>query len=313
VARRGGVVVLTASIDEYIALRRAAGFQLDTEERLLHQFARLAGEHGDTHVRTQTAMEWAAASRGFWQRERRLRAVAGFARHAHAEDARHEVPPTGVFGRRHVRPRPHIYSPDEIERLLEAASQLPAIWPLRPQVFTTLFGLLASAGLRISEALALRFDDVTGDGLVIRKTKFNKTRLVPLHPTASAALARYLELRRRLSNVSNHVFVSPKGGKLPQATVSKWFLRLARQTGLRSGPGVPGPRIHDFRHSFAVRVLEREVFPQGTSPLGWRIRALSTYLGHRNVADTCWYLQATPQIMRGVADACERFLEGGAR
>lgn len=302
---------MLTSIDAYLALRRAVGFRLKAEESLLHNFARWAVDRGDTHVRTQTATEWAAAARSLWQRERRLRAVAGFARHARAEDPRHEVPPIFVFGRRHVRPRPHIYSPDELRRLLDAASRLPAIWPLRPQVFTTLFGLLASSGLRVSEALALCFDDVTSDGLVIRKTKFNKSRLVPLHGTAASALGRYLERRRRASIVSVYVFVSPKGGRLPLPTVSKTFLHLARQAGLRAGPGTPGPRIHDLRHTLAVRALE--ACPAGGSPVGWRLRALSTYLGHRNLADTCWYLHATPQLMRGVADACERFLEGGAR
>ncbi|MEK7283416.1 MAG: tyrosine-type recombinase/integrase, partial [Acidobacteriota bacterium] len=285
--------------------------RLKTEQSLLHDFARWASDRGDTHVRTGTATEWAAAARSPWQRERRLRAVAGFARHARAEDPRHEVPPIFVFGRRHVRPRPHIYSPEELGRLLDAASRLPAIWPLRPQVFTTLFGLLASTGLRVSEALALRVGDVTSDGLVIRKTKFNKSRLVPLQETVASALGRYLDLRRRASTVSDYVFVSPKGDRLPLSTVHKWFLRLARETGLRSGPGTPGPRIHDLRHTFAVRALE--ACPQDGSPVGWHVRALSTYLGHSNLADTCWYLQATPDLLRGVADACERFLEGGAR
>jgi integrase len=303
--------MLRQSIDAYLALRRAVGFRLMTEESLLHDFARWASDRRETHVRTQTAMAWAATARSTWQRERRLRAVAGFARHARAEDPRHEVPPIFVFGRRHVRPRPHIYSPDEIGRLLDAASRLPATWPLRPQVFTTLFGLLASTGLRVSEALGLRFGDVTRDGLVIRKTKFNKTRLVPLHETATSALARYLDLRRRRSTVTDHVFVSPKGDQLPLSTVHKWFLRLARETGLRSGPGTPGPRLHDLRHTFAVQALE--ACPHDGSPVGWRVRALSTYLGHRNLADTCWYLHATPDLLRGVADACERFLEGGAR
>jgi len=303
--------MLRQSIDAYLALRRAVGFRLKTEEHLLHDFARWASDRRETHVRTQTATEWAATARSTWQRERRLRAVAGFARHARAEDPRHEVPPIFVFGRRHVRPRPHIYSPDELGRLLDAARRLPAIWPLRPQVFTTLFGLLASTGLRVSEALGLRFGDVTRDGLVIRKTKFNKTRLVPLHETAASALVRYLDLRRRRSTVTDHVFVSPKGDRLPLSTVHKWFLRLTRETGLRSGPGTPGPRIHDPRHTFAVRALE--ACPNDGSPVGWRVRALSTYLGHRNLAETCWYLQATPDLLRGVADACERFLEGGAR
>ena len=302
--------MLKPSIDAYLALRRAVGFQLKTEEGLLHDFARWASDRGETHVRTRTATEWAATARVSWQRERRLRVVAGFARHARAEDPRHEVPPIFVFGRRHVRPAPHIYSPDELRCLLDAASRLPSIWPLRPQVFTTLFGVLASTGLRVSEALALRFEDVTSDGLVIRKTKFNKSRLVPLHATTASALGRHLDLRRRGSAVSDFVFISPKGDKLSYSTVIKTFLRLVRQAGLRSGPGKPGPRIHDLRHTFAVRALEAS--PDGGSPVGWRMRALSTYLGHRNVADTCWYLQATPQLMRGVADACERFLEGGA-
>jgi integrase len=303
--------MLRQRIDAYLALRRAVGFRLTTEEHLLHDFARWASDRRETHVRTQTATEWAATARSTWQRERRLRAVAGFARHARAEDPLHEVPPIFVFGRRHVRPRPHIYAPDEIGRLLDAASRLPATWPLRPQVFTTLFGLLASTGLRVSEALGLRFGDVTRDGLVIRKTKFNKTRLVPLHETAASALARYLDLRRRRSTVTDHVFVSPKGDRLPLSTVHKWFLRLTRETGLRSGPGTPGPRIHDLRHTFAVRALE--ACPHDGSPAGWRVRALSTYLGHSNLADTCWYLHATPDLLRGVADACERFLDGGAR
>ncbi|HEY6240641.1 MAG TPA: tyrosine-type recombinase/integrase [Burkholderiales bacterium] len=303
--------MLRQSIDAYLALRRAVGFQLKTEERLLHDFARWASDHAQTHVQTQTATEWAATGRSTWQRERRLRAVAGFARHARAEDPHHQVPPIFVFGRRHVRPRPHIYSAHEIGRLLDLASQLPAIWPLRPWVFTTLFGLLAATGLRVSEALGLRLVDVTSDGLVIRKTKFNKCRLVPLHETAASALGRYLEVRRRKSSMSDYVFVSPKGGRLAYKTVSQTFLQLMRQAGLRSGPGTPGPRIHDLRHTFAVRALE--ACPQDGSPVGWRVRALSTYLGHSNVADTCWYLQATPDLLRGVADACERFLEGGAR
>jgi integrase len=162
---------------------------------------------------------------------------------------RHEVPPIFVFGRRHMRPRPHIYSADELRRVLDAARRLPAIWPLRPQVFTTLFGLLVSSGVRVSEALALRFGDVTSDGLVIRNTKFNKTRLVPLHQTAAAALDGYLGRRRRASTMSDYVFVSPKGGRLPLPTVSKTFLHLARHAGLRAGPGTPGPRIHDLRHN----------------------------------------------------------------
>lgn len=303
--------MLTASIDAFLALRRAVGFKLETEEYLLHAFARWAADRGETHVRAQTATDWAATAPSPWQRERRLRAIAGFARHAHAEDNRHEVPPVFVFGRRHLRPTPHIYSPDELRRLLDATTRLAPIWPLKPAVFTTLVGLLAATGLRLSEALALQFEDVTADGLLIRKAKFNKSRIVPLHPTAGGALDRYLDLRRRDRAKSDYVFVAPNGGRLPRGTVFQTFLRLLRQTGLGAGHGKPRPRIHDFRHTFAVRVLEAS--SAGGDTTGWRMRALSTYLGHANVSDTFWYLQATPKLMRGVADDCERWLDGATR
>lgn len=230
--------MLKESIDAYLSLRRAVGYQLKTEGHQLADFWRWANKQGETHVRAQAATAWAALGRSPWQRERRLRTVAAFARHARAEDARHEVPPTGVFAHRHVRPVPHIYAPDEVCLLLEAASQLAPTWPLRSQVFTTLFGLLAATGMRVSEALALRLDDVTADGLVIRKTKFNKTRLVPLHPTTVVALDRFLDLRRSHPAASEYIFISPKGGRLSQSLVSKYFLRLARQVGLRGAPGL---------------------------------------------------------------------------
>jgi integrase len=118
--------------------------------------------------------------------------------------------------------------------------------------------------LRVSEALALRFADVTSDGLVIRKAKFNKSRLVPLHETVASALDRYLELRRRASSVSDYVFVSPMGSRLPYKTVSQTFLQLMRQAVLRSGPGTPGPRIHDLRHHADSRIIPM-LWPGGAS------------------------------------------------
>jgi integrase/recombinase XerD len=303
--------MLRAIIDAFLAIRRAAGFKLRTEGQLLHHFAQWAADHGETHVRTVTVTEWAATARNPWQRERRLQVVAGFARHARAEDSRHESPPIGVFAGRWPRPTPYIYSSDEVRGLLNAASQLASIWPLRPEIFTALIGLLASTGLRISEALALRLADVTSDGLLIRKTKFNKSRLVPLHPTTALAMGRYLEIRRRGSVTSDFIFMSPNGNKLSDRTAHQTFRRLVNQTGIGAVAKTPAPRIHDLRHTFATRVLETA--PQAGGAAGWRVRALSTYLGHANIADTCWYLHATPQLMRGVADACEQLLEGGAQ
>lgn len=297
-------------IDAYLALRRAVGFRLAVDEYLLRAYSRFASGRDETHVRAQTAMEWAALGPSPQQRERRLRVVARFARHVRAEDARHEVPPVHVFGRLFERRLPHVYSQEEIRQLLDAASRLEPATSLRPHTFRTIFGLLAATGMRVSEALALRFEDVTDDGLVIRETKFKKSRLVPLHLTTAAALSRFLELRRAVGG-KDRVFVSLRGKPLHRSTVTQTFLLLARGIGLHPGPGKRGPRVHDLRHSFAVRALENS--PEGGNPLGRHMWALSTYLGHVNPANTYWYLQATPRLMRGIADACESFLRGGAR
>jgi len=302
--------MLTRDVDGYLALRRALGFDLKSDGSLLYDFARFASSCGDMHVRTHTATEWAAKAPSPPQRERRLQVVVRFARHARAEDPRHEVPPIHVFGHRRQRRLPHIYAPEEIRRLLDAASRLGSPTTLRPHVFTTLFGLLAATGMRVSEALALRLGDVTPDGLIVRKTKFKKSRLVPLHETAVAALGRYLDLRRRAGGISDHVFITSKGGRLRHSTVNKTFLQIARSIGLRSA-GSAGPRLHDLRHTVAVRALETS--PQGARSVGRHMCALSTYLGHVRIADTYWYLQATPRLMRRIADACEALLEGGAQ
>ena len=145
--------MLKAGIDAYLALRRSLGYRLEDEEYLLHSFASWASERGEIHVRSQTVMAWAAASGSPWRREKKLRVVAAFARHASAEDPRHEVPPTHVFQRRITSAVPHIYTAEEVRRLLDAAEQLRPTWPLRPHVVVMLFGLLASTGLRLSEAL----------------------------------------------------------------------------------------------------------------------------------------------------------------
>jgi integrase/recombinase XerD len=301
---------LQEGIDAYLAVRRAVGFRLEDEERLLRSFEQWASARGETHVHTQTVMSWAASKGSPWRREKKLRAIATFARHASAEDPRHQVPPVGVFRRKIERATPHIYTPEQVRALVGAAEQLPPVWPLRPHVIATLFGLLSSTGLRLSEALGLRLGDITSDGLIIRKTKFNKTRIVPLHPTAAAALERYLERRRQACVGTDYLLVSRRGGRVPRPTATLWFFKLARQLGWRGAPGTRGPRLHDLRHTFAVRALEASL--AGAATIGAHALALSTYLGHASVANTDWYLHATPRLMRGIADACERVADGGA-
>jgi integrase len=177
-------------------------------------------------------------------------------------------------------------------------------------MYATLFGLLAATGLRISEALALQITDLTADGLIIRQTKFKKSRLVPLHETTQRALDAYITVRAGVGTFDGSLFVSVCGRALAYTTVVAVFLELARSIGLRGAPGQRGPRIHDLRHTFAVRALER--CPHDRDAVARHLVALSTYLGHVHATTTYWYLQATPFLMEQIADVSEALLQGGA-
>ena len=175
--------MLMQAVDTYLAMRRAVGFALDHTEGYLRNFARFALGRGDTHIVATTAVDWAARTTSEAQRHNRLHTVIRFARFMAAEDSRHEIPPEGLFWGRRQRPMPYIFSDDEIAQLLSAASRLGPPGSLRPQTYSTLFGLLAVTGMRVSEARNLHLHDVTRDGLLIRETKFHKSRLLPLHET----------------------------------------------------------------------------------------------------------------------------------
>jgi len=299
--------MLMQGVDSYLDIRRAAGFELEVPGYLLRSFARYASERDEQHVRTASAIEWASQAPSRGQRHHRLCTVVRFARHVWVEDSRHEIPPTDVFGGKRSRRVPFIYSEDDTERLIRAASSLGPSGSLRPYTYGSLFALLFATGLRISEALALRFDDVTPDGLVIRKTKFQKSRLVPLHETVSEGLQRYLRRRKRVAGLHDWFFVSVRGRQLDRSSVHWTFRRLLDST--RIGRGTRRrPRIHDIRHTFAVNAIL--ACPEGRDHVGRHLLALSTYMGHAQISDTYWYLESTPQLMRDISNACERFLKG---
>ena len=268
--------MLTDNITRYIELHRALGFKFKLQANLLYHFARYAEAHGDDTVCNESVLAWAAEAPSMPQRRLRLLVVRRFARFMQAEDARYEVPPRDAFGKpTRERRKGHLYTSEEIQRLLGAAANLTPKDSLRPATYKTLFSLLVSTGLRISEALALQFEDMTNDGLLIRETKFRKTRLVPLHPTAREGLDRYLVRRRQIVSEDRSVFLSMWGTRLAYSTVCSVFLELTRSIGLRGGPGSPGPCLHDFRHTFAVRALE--ACPGGKEDIARHLLALSTY------------------------------------
>lgn len=299
---------MISAIEAYLAVRRATGFKLSNDEYLLRSFARFAATRGERYIRTTTAIEWAKQTSSVAQRDRRLKTVCQFARYLRLDDDQHELPPTDHFGYHKTRRTPFIYSSAQIERLIEAALQLGPPGALRPHTYATLIALLVTTGLRIAEALALCFTDITADGLLIHKTKFQKTRLVPLHDTAVAGLEHYLRRRRQVRSEDEHLFVDEAGRALPYWSVHRTFQRLLKMAGLGSAPGGHHPRLHDFRHVFAVRTLQAG--PPDHTSISQQMVALATYMGHTNIYSTYWYLEATPELLRGIAAAGETFLTG---
>jgi integrase/recombinase XerD len=303
----GGFVMLTVHVERYISLRRTLGYKLEDLSANLSAFARFAEARGETHIRISTAVDWATAASSPLGRYIRLRDVARLARFLHAEDPIHEVP-VNIFSAPTRRRIPYIYTPAEIVQLLKGASELRQSYPFRRQVYGTLVGLIASTGLRISEALDLRLSDVLPDGVLqIRRTKFGKSRLIPLHPTAVKALDQYLEQRRRLAVMDDHVFLSAGSKRISSSMVEFTFRRILRLAGVAPSR-TRSPRIHDLRHTFATQALEH--CSTKREAVARHFVALSTYMGHADIAHTYWYLEATPELMTSIATAAEALITG---
>ena len=311
---------LREALQEYLGLRRNLGYKMRDEGRLLPRFVAFLEERQAQHITAQWALQWAQQANvqpAEWAR--RLCFVRGFARYCSATDARTEIPPVRLLPHHSTRAKPHLYTDDEVRRLLEAALQLPTHWPstpLRPWVFHCLFGLLAVTGLRISEALGLEVGDVDLEQavLTIRAAKLGRTRLVPIHASTCEVLADYLRRRaeylRQDGRNSTYVFVSVRGTRLDLGRVHRAFYALSRQIGLRAAGVSKGPRLHDFRHRMAVLTLTRW-YESGDDPER-RLPVLSTYLGHVYVAGTYWYLSGEPALMAQALARLERRWEAAS-
>jgi integrase len=302
--------MLTRLVEAYLATRRAAGFALRCEGVVLKTFAAFAEAKRQPYVSSDIAIEWAGQASSLWQRARRLGAIIRFARYLRAEDERHEVPPAVFGAERRPRRAPFILTSEQIRQLVEAAAR-SGYRTLRRATYSTLFSLLSCTGLRVSEAIRLRFDDITPDGLLIRDTKFHKSRLVPLHETAQAGLEQYLQHRHPYAPLDDHVFVSLRRKPLRLADVESAFHTAAKQAGLPPGAPRARPSPYSLRHSFAVRALQN--CPDGRDAISKHMIALSTYLGHSKAAHTYWYLEAVPELMRDIAGRAEAFFMGGQR
>ena len=301
---------LREALETYLALRRGLGSELRGPGAYLHRFVEFLDREGAVVVTTALALRWAtapaAATPATWAR--RLGDVRRFAAWLSATDPRTEVPPQGLLPDRYRRRPPYIYSDEEIERIVRAAARLPSPSGLRAQTYATLFGLLATTGLRLSEALALDRDDVDlGAGLLaVRRTKFGKSRFVPVHDSTRRALRRYAQKRDFLvAHPACPAFLlSERCTRVTQCSARYTFAVVSRTVGVR--PPTPGrrhgrgPRLHDMRHRLAARTLVRW-YRQGRD-VERELPKLSTYLGHVHVADTYWYIEAVPELLQLATD-----------
>ena len=305
---------LRSALDEYLSIRRTLGFKLRDEGTVLPQFLRFLEKEGAPLITTDLALRWATQPENVlpshWAR--RLSMVRIFAQFYSAMDPRTEIPSQSLLPYRYHRKPPYIYNDGEISLLLEAAGRLRSVIGLRASTYSTLFGLLAVTGMRVSEPIALdrRDVDLTRGILTVRRTKFGKSRLIPAHSSTVDKLAEYSRLRDRLfaRPKSPSFFVSERGMRLTQWIVRWTFVKLSREIGLREPHDSHGPRLHDLRHTFAVKTLIR--WYQTGVDVERHMPELATYLGHTHVNDTYWYISAVPELL-GLASMRLDTIQGG--
>lgn len=298
---------LRRRLDEYLALRRTLGFKLDRDGHLLPDFIDHLESHGAVAITTALALDWAKQPRdgnpAWWAQ--RLTMVRSFAEHLSVLDRRTEVPPREILPAVVRRSSPHLYSEHEVARLIGAARS--RLSPLRAETYATLIGLLTVTGMRVGEAIALdRTDvDLAAGVLVVRFGKFRRSREIPLHSTTTAALREYARLRDRSvpRPRSPGFFLSSKGTRLIYKNVHYLFHELVRSELKPRSPRAR-PRIHDLRHTFAVRTLI-DWYRAGLDVDALMPR-LSTYLGHVTPSSTYWYLSASPELFALAARRVDR-------
>jgi integrase/recombinase XerD len=299
---------LKQALKDYLRIRRSLGFRLRNEEGLLGNFVDFLHAAGAPYVTRELALRWATqpatAQPATWAWH--LRMVRRFAIWHSATDPRTEIPPVGLLPHRFRRKPPHIYSDEEIEKLLRRTQQLPSPKGLRARTYTTLFGLLVATGMRVNEALGLNRSDVDLQlGILhIRRAKFGKSRYVPVHASTVEALKKYAETRDRLfpAPLTPTFFISEHGRLITGYMAQYTFAKVSQQVGLRApakGSG-RGPRLHDMRHRFATRTLIH--WYRSGLDVERELPKLSAYLGHVHVNDTYWYLEAVPELLQLATD-----------
>jgi integrase len=307
---------LTEAVEDYIQLRRGLGFKLKDYDDYLHKFVAFLEAQGSSHITTRLALDFATLPNHqkavSWARQ--LGILRKFAIYRQNTDPRTEVPPDGILPFRSKGAVPYLYSEDEIVRLMDAAGAIESPYNLQALTYRCLFGLLAVSGMRLGEALGLPRDGIDwGQSLLtIRGAKFGKSRLVPLHASTLAALRDYAERRDRkfAGRPVSYFFVTSCGTRLENSNVNSVFRALSRKIGLRQPGATHGPRLHDFRHRFAVQTMLRW-YREGED-VSRKLPILSTYLGHAHVSSTYWYLSSSSELRIAAGELLEARWEGVA-
>jgi len=296
---------LQTDLREYMELRRALGYKLRKHEARLREFITFLETKGIDYITAKLAIGWATESSNghAYSGFERLSFIRSFATHLSAIDPRTEIPPTGSIRRPPTDLRPYIYTQEEVGRLMAAARELLSPRKLRCHTYYHLIGLLATTGMRSGEAVRLANSDVNfADGLItIRKSKFGKSRVIPIHTTTARALAAYKARRDAFLKraVASSFFISEYGG--PISNVQQTFREIRLAAGLEQARNGTRPRMHDLRHTFAVQTLV--AWYRRGADVERRLPILSTFLGHTQVENTYWYLSSTPELL---GEACER-------
>ena len=309
------MTALRQALADYLAMRRALGYALARPEKLLGQFLSYLEDHGEMHLRVETAMAWATQTTGTspsgWA-SKRLSAVRGFATHLRTIDPATEIPPADLLRWRARRATPYLYTDEQVMGLIAAAATLRTAH--RVATYQTLIGLLVVTGMRVGEVIALDRDDFEVDEgvLIVRRGKFGKSRELPLHPSAVTAVDQYLhrEDRPRSAGRTSALLVSTAGTRLLVCNVQQTFRTVVRRAGLTPHSAACRPRLHDVRHRFAVCTF-LDAYRQGQDPDA-RLSLLSTYLGHVDPKNTYWYLSAAPELLHLAGDRLQRHLGGAS-
>lgn len=305
-------------VKSYLAYRRGLGFDLETQELRLRDFARFAESRAiHEYLTVELAVAWARNSKvpssATWSV--RLETLRGFAKYLKRFDVKHEVPPRDIFGSHHRRSVPHIFTEDELLMLLDATEDLVPLNSLRAATCKTVFGLLASTGLRISEAVNLRRTDFNAglNLLCIREGKFRKDRLVPVHPSVTEVLKEYEQLRDCMvaNPMTNHFFLLDNGKQANQRSLIYALRIICRRLNLQPRGDHRNHRLHDLRHTFIVRSILR-AYQRESDPCR-TVMSLSTYVGHSSINYTYWYFTGTPELMAIAASRFSTYFQEGRK